>query len=146
MKTVLDNIALAVLGDQETLRREKMSQKSYWKWILRSYRGTMSDFDTKMEMCAAFYAHTQKAVTVVATTQLKLQQMRGELVVYRDALQEAPLELRSGKTVSLQLYLNILKEGVNNLEATRKATKLLKREKVARLEESLQDQGWGHSS
>jgi hypothetical protein len=43
------------------------------------------------------------------------------------------------------LYLNILKEGVNNLEATGKAMKL-KREKMTRLEESLQDQAWGHSS
>jgi hypothetical protein len=40
-------------------------------------------------------------------------------------------------SVSLQLYLDILKAGVNNLEKTRKATKLLKQEKMEKLEAAL---------
>ena len=39
--------------------------------------------------------------------------------------------------MSLQLYLDILKAGVNNLEKTRKATKLLKQEKMGKLESAL---------
>jgi hypothetical protein len=137
MKGLLDNIALIALGDQETLQRVKMSQKSYCKWILRSYRNKMVDFDEKMEMCAAFYASTEQALKVITTTQLKMQQMRGELIIFRDALQEVPLQLENGKSVSLQLYLDILKAGVNNLEKTKRATKLLKQEKMKRLEATL---------
>ena len=121
MKGLLDNIALVALGDQETLQRVKMSQKSYWKWILRSYRNKMVDFDEKMGMCAAFYANTEQALKVITTTQLKMQQIRGELIIFWDALQEAPLQLGNGKPVSLQLYFDILKAGVNNLEENKKS-------------------------
>lgn len=139
LKAVLDSIALAALGDSEVLRKEKLSQKSYWKWLLRSYRDKMSDFDAKMGMCAAFYSHTEKALTVVSTTQLKMQQMRGELLVFRDGLQDAPLMLEGGKTVSPQLYIDILKVSVENLKATKESTKLLKGDRMRKLEESLQN-------
>lgn len=139
LKSVLDSIALAALGDSEVLRKEKLGQKSYWKWLLRSYRDKMSDFDAKMGMCAAFYSHTEKALTVVSTTQLKMQQMRGELLVFRDGLQDAPLMLEGGKTVSPQLYIDILKVSVENLKATKESTKLLKGDRMRKLEESLQN-------
>jgi len=66
-----------------------------------------------------------------------MQQIRGELIFSRDSLQEASLELGSGKSVSLQLYIDILKAGVTNLENTRKRTKLTKQEKMRTLEASL---------
>jgi hypothetical protein len=98
-----------------------VSQKLYWKWILRSYRNKMVDFDKRMEMCAAFSANTEQALKVITTTQLKMQQIRGELIIFWDALQEAPLQLGNGKSVSLQLYFDILKAGVNNLEENKKS-------------------------
>ncbi|KAN0099192.1 hypothetical protein V8E51_012967 [Hyaloscypha variabilis] len=121
MKGLLDNIALVALGDQETLQRGKVSQKLYWKWILRSYRNKMVDFDERMEMCATFSANTEQALKVITTTQLKMQQIRGELIIFWDALQDAPLQLGNGKSVSLQLYFDILKAGVNNLEENKKS-------------------------
>ena len=144
MQGILDNIALIALGDRGKLQKGKMSQKSYWKWILRSYKHKMMDFDDKMEMSAAFYANTEQALKVIATTQLKMQQIRGELIVFRDALQEAPLQLENGKSVSLQLYIDILKAGVSNLEKTSKATKLLKQDKMKRLEVSLRGDDESH--
>ena len=59
LKGILDNIALIAVGDRGKLQKEKMSQKSYRKWILRSYKDKMLDFDDKMEICAAFYANTE---------------------------------------------------------------------------------------
>ena len=137
LKAILDSIAIAALGDKELLRREKMSKTSYWKWILRDYRNQMSEFDAKMEMCAHFYKHTEQAITVISTTQLKLQQMRGQLIVFRDGLSDAPLMLESGKAVSLRLYIDTLKAGVANLEATRDSTRLLKAEKMRELEQGI---------
>ena len=139
LKAVLDNIAIAALGDASLLRREKLSQQSYWRWILREHRDKMAEFDSKMEMCAAFYRHTEQALTVISTTQIKMQQMRGQLIVFRDGLADAPLMIESGKTVSLRLYIDTLKAGLNNLEATRKSTKLLKAEKMRQLEESMKN-------
>jgi hypothetical protein len=139
LKDVLDSIALAALGDHEVLRKDQLSKKSYWKWVLRSHRTEMKDFDAKMEMCAAFYAHTEQALTVVSTTLIKLQQMKGELVVFRDGLQDASLMLEGGKMVSLRLYIDVLKAGVTNLEATRKSTKLLKGKKMREIEAAMHD-------
>lgn len=138
LKNVLDSIALAALGDQEVLKQEKLGQKAYWKWVLRSHREKMKDFDAKMEMCANFYAHTEQAITVVSTTLIKLQQMRGELLVFRDGLQDTSLMLEGGKMVSLRLYIDVLKVGVSNLEETRKSTKLLKSKKIKEIEEAMQ--------
>lgn len=137
LKAILDSIAIAVLGDKHLLRQEKMSKKVYWKWILREYRNQMSDFDAKMEMCAEFYKHTQQAITVISTTQLKLQQMRGQLIVFRDGLQDGPLMLDGGKTVPLRLYIDTLKAGIDNLETTRTATRQLKADKMRELEQGI---------
>ena len=138
LKDVLDSIALAALGDHEVLRKDQLGKKSYWKWVLRSHRDEMKDFEAKMEMCASFYAHTEQALTVVSTTLIKLQQMKGELLVFRDGLQDASLMLEGGKMVSLRLYIDVLKAGVNNLEATRKSTKLLKGKNMREIEEAMQ--------
>jgi hypothetical protein len=100
VKDVLDSIALAALGDSEVLRKEKVSQISYWQWILQSYRDKMADFDAKIEMFSAFCINTEKAITVVSTTtQLKMQQIKAELRVFRKGLQGAPFILGRDKAI-----------------------------------------------
>jgi hypothetical protein len=141
LQDVLDNIAITVLGDKTKLQREKLKHKSYWKWLLRSYRDQMSDFDTKMEICAAFYAHVEQAFQVVSTTKFKMQQIRSELILFRDRLQEAPLHLQHNRKGSLQMYIKTLNTGVEALEASKKSTKLLKAERIRKLEAKLLSEG-----
>lgn len=82
----------------------------------------MADFDAKIEMFSAFYINTEKAITVApTTTQLKMQQIKAELRVFRKGLQDAPFILGRDKTISPQLYSDILKASVQNLSATRKS-------------------------
>jgi hypothetical protein len=137
LKGVLDNIAITVIGDREKLQREKLKEKSYWRWIFRAYREKMADFDAKMEICAGFYAHAEQAYQVVTVTGFKMQQMRGELALFRDKLQEAPLYLESQGKGSLELFIGMLNNQVETLEATKKRTKRIKAEKIHRLEEKL---------
>lgn len=129
LKVVLDNIAITVLGDNAKLDKEKMKHASYWKWIFKSHKNKMTDFDTKMELCASFYRETRQALGIVGATQLKLQRMQGELGQMRKNLQDAPV-LLIGDGVPLQLYIQMLNSGVERLEAMRSATKMVKDEKV----------------
>ena len=96
----------------------------------------MSNFDAKMEMCASFYRHTEEALTVVELTQLKLQQLMGQVTVFRDGLEDVGLLLGDGDKFSPQLSIDMLKASVRSLEETRKSTKLLKGERMRRLEAS----------
>ena len=137
LKAILDSIALAALGDREILRKEKLSSASYWRWILRDYRDKMTDFNAKMEMCSHFYDHTEKALLVLSTTQIKMKQMKSQLKVLRDGLNDAPLMLDNGKQGSLRLYINALKGGVESLEATKKTTRRVKSEKMSRIDEAI---------
>jgi hypothetical protein len=137
LKAILDSIALAALGDKEVLRKEKLSQSSYWRWILRSHRDKMSDFDAKMEMCAHFYDHTEKALLVLSTTQIKIKQMKSQLKALRDGLNDAPLMLDHGMPAPLRLYIDALKGGVESLEATKQATRRVKAEKMSQIDEAI---------
>jgi len=137
LKAILDSIALAALEDREILQKEKLNQTSYWRWILRAYRDKMSDFDAKMEMCAYFYDHTEKALLVLSTTQIKIKQIKSQLKALRDGLNDAPLMLDNGKPASLRLYIDALKGGVESLEATKKANRRVKAEKMSRIDEAI---------
>ncbi|KAF8858556.1 hypothetical protein BDZ45DRAFT_785035 [Acephala macrosclerotiorum] len=129
LKNVLDNIAITVLGDKAKLDEGKMQHASYWKWIFESHRAKLADFDTKMELCASFYSQMKQALNVVSGTQFKLQKMQGELSQMRQNLQDAPVVLIE-ESAPLQLYIHMLNSGVQRLEATRTATKMLKNEKI----------------
>jgi len=134
LKDLLVSIAIAALRDSKILEKERLKEKSYWKWILRSHREKISDFDVRVEMCASFYRYTEEALNVVELTHTKLQELMGQLTVFRDGLQNVGLSLEHGGEVSPQLSINMLKTSVERLEETRKSTKLLKGERMRRLE------------
>ena len=138
LRDVLENIAIFAVGDKAKLQREKLNQHSYWKFIFRSYRNKLSDFDTRMEICASFLDHVEKTYTVVSNTKFKMQQLRAEMIQFQDGIRGAPLALQGGSKNSLQPYINMLKSGVKSLEDGKYWAESLKEKKVEEMQQKLQ--------
>ncbi|MCJ1396632.1 hypothetical protein MMC18_009523 [Xylographa bjoerkii] len=136
-EAVLNKIADAALEDSEKLQTEKLTEESYWKWIFRSHRKKVPAFDARMQMCAIYYAHTEKALTVISMTQSKVEEISAELLVFREQLEGAPMMLEGCKAGLLQLYIDILNAETERLEKSRRSSELIKEERMRKLEESV---------
>ena len=74
-------------------------------------------------MCQVLQSHGASAECDSAT-QLKMERITGEMLAFRQGLEREPLMLRRGKTVSIQLYIDMVHATVTILETAGKKTML----------------------
>jgi hypothetical protein len=137
LKDQLELLAQGLLEKKESFRSEKLREKNYWKSLFRHYRETMHDFDRRMEMCSEFYFYTEVAISQTRKVDLKAQDIRSQLKIFQEFIEEDQLMLSGPDPLPLQPYLDMLQVSVSNLGKSKEAAKLWEKEMMQKLDDAI---------
>jgi hypothetical protein len=135
IKATMEAFAMIYLKDGKTLDTRRMNERSYWRWILRSHRDKMTDFDKTVSMCAKFYNITSTTVDRNRMVEVKLGSIKSELKAFQDKLSMSRLWLE--KDLPLEPFIRMLSDSVKSLEISDMAATKQKVEVMRRIDEAI---------
>lgn len=135
IKATMETFAMIYLKDGQKLDRHRLSERSFWRWILQSHRDKMANFEKTVSMCAKFYSMTENTIEKNKMVEVKMGDIRSQLKAFQDELSMASLWLR--RDMPLQPYLQMLSGTVKTLENSDKAAKKQKAKVMKRIDEAI---------
>ena len=135
MKAIMETFAMIYLVDKNKLKNSRLSEESFWRWILRLHRGKMANFDKTVSMCAKFYETTEYTIEKNKMVELKMANIRSQLKAFQDNLSLSHLWLR--RDMPLQPYLQMLSASIKTLESSDRAAKKQKAKTTRRIDAAI---------
>jgi hypothetical protein len=135
MKATMESLAMIYLEDKEKLDNRRLSEKSFWRGILKPHRDKMANFERTVDMCARFYNMTEYTIEKNRMVELKMISIRSQLKAFQDNLALSNLWLESD--MPLAPYLQMLSGSVKTLEISDREAKKQKAEVMKRIDATI---------
>lgn len=135
LKILVESIATAFL---QAGNHQRLDKPSYWKWILRSHRSTMRDFDRQTIRCANFYGDLLQAIRIVNITVNQVTGVQANFQAPEDELDLANRTMTSGwDTWSIEMTVARLDASISYLDNVKQVSRAQERSRSEIFERDL---------